>query len=125
MGYLATRYWNTSLPYQLLTSAYFMKTILIKMIINESLLYCGFNRPIARTVADAVHVLDVIVGRDDNDQGTIQASAHIPTCGYAQYLKSNGLNGKRLGILRSPNAFNFAEGSVENTTYQQLFQIMR
>ncbi|RYR69452.1 hypothetical protein HN873_007183 [Arachis hypogaea] len=83
--------------------------------------------PIARTVEDAVYVLDVIVGKDEKDEGTVNASTHIPEGGYAQYLNPHGLQGKRLGILRYPNSFNiiFPENSMENATYQQLFQVMR
>ncbi|XP_028794044.1 probable amidase At4g34880 [Neltuma alba] len=81
--------------------------------------------PIARTVADAVHVLDVIAGRDENDEGTIEASRHIPRGGYAQYLNPEGLSGKRLGILRFPNYFNFPDSSIQNATYQQVFQTLR
>ncbi|QHN99759.1 putative amidase C869.01 [Arachis ipaensis] len=82
--------------------------------------------PMARTVEDAVYVLDVIVGKDEKDEGTVNASKHIPEGGYAQYLNPRGLQGKRLGILRYPDSFNnFPENSVENATYQQLFQIMR
>lgn len=59
-------------------------------------------RPIARTVADAVYVLDVIAGFDENDEGTIEASKYIPLGGYKQFLKPEGLKGKRLGIVRHP-----------------------
>ncbi|XP_054817072.1 probable amidase At4g34880 [Prosopis cineraria] len=81
--------------------------------------------PMARSVADAVHVLDIIVGRDENDRGTIEASRHIPNGGYAQYLNSEGLSGKRLGILRFPDYFNFPDSSIQNATYQQLFHTFR
>lgn len=60
------------------------------------------SRPIARTVADAVHVLDAIVGLDYNDPQTQTASKYIPYGGYAQFLNKYGLKGKRLGIVRDP-----------------------
>ena len=64
------------------------------------------NRPTARTVADAVHVLDIIVGKDDNDPGTRHASRHIPRGSYAQYLNPAGLKGKRLvWNLETPKFF--------------------
>ncbi|MED6211317.1 hypothetical protein PIB30_072560 [Stylosanthes scabra] len=82
--------------------------------------------PIARTVEDAVYVLDIIVGKDEEDAGTVNASTQIPEAGYAQYLNPDGLHGKRLGILRYPDSFNiYPPNSVENVTYQNLFQIMR
>ncbi|XP_050231237.1 probable amidase At4g34880 [Mercurialis annua] len=58
--------------------------------------------PICRTVSDAVHVLDAIVGVDYNDAATKQASQYIPYGGYKQFLKPYGLKGKRLGVVRNP-----------------------
>ncbi|XP_073313826.1 probable amidase At4g34880 [Primulina huaijiensis] len=59
--------------------------------------------PICRTVSDAVYVLDAIVGFDHWDaKATREASKYIPYGGYAKFLKSNGLVGKRLGIVRDP-----------------------
>ncbi|KAG6711866.1 hypothetical protein I3842_05G077200 [Carya illinoinensis] len=58
--------------------------------------------PICRTVSDAVYVLDVIAGIDSNDKATIETSRYIPKGGYAQFLKADGLRGKRLGIVRNP-----------------------
>ncbi|KAF5727834.1 hypothetical protein HS088_TW22G01531 [Tripterygium wilfordii] len=58
--------------------------------------------PICRTVSDAVHVLDAIVGLDYYDGVTKEASKYIPYGGYKQFLKPYGLKGKRLGIVRNP-----------------------
>ncbi|KAM6541612.1 hypothetical protein CsatB_006059 [Cannabis sativa] len=58
--------------------------------------------PICRTVSDATYVLDVIAGVDKNDKATFEKSKYIPKGGYAQFLSSNGLKGKRLGIVRHP-----------------------
>lgn len=60
----------------------------------------GLNRPICRTVSDAAYVLDVIAGIDINDIATTEALRYIPDGGYAQFLKLDGLKGKRLGILK-------------------------
>ncbi|KAJ4716743.1 Amidase [Melia azedarach] len=57
--------------------------------------------PIARSVADAVYVLNAIVGCNHNDEGTREASKYIPYGGYKQFLRPHGLKGKRLGILRN------------------------
>ncbi|GFS29617.1 amidase family protein [Actinidia rufa] len=55
--------------------------------------------PICRTVADAVHVLDAIVGFDYNDaEATREAAKYIPRGGYTQFLKVDALKGKRIGI---------------------------
>ncbi|KFK30122.1 hypothetical protein AALP_AA7G219800 [Arabis alpina] len=55
--------------------------------------------PMCRTVSDAVHVLDAIVGYDPLDEATKIASKFIPEGGYKQFLKASGLKGKRLGIV--------------------------
>ncbi|GMN48690.1 hypothetical protein TIFTF001_017851 [Ficus carica] len=79
--------------------------------------------PIGRSVADAVYVLDVIVGVDYKDQATAKASKYIPYGGYKQFLNSYGLNGKRLGIVRNPF---FAPGSgVDLQTFEYHFQTLR
>ena len=62
----------------------------------------GLDRPITRTVADATYVLDVIAGVDKNDKATIEKSKYIPKGGYAQFLRPDGLKGKRIGVVRHP-----------------------
>ena len=59
-------------------------------------------RPICRTVSDAVYLLDVIAGYDPRDAATIEASKFFPNGGYKQFLRRDGLRGKRLGIVRHP-----------------------
>ncbi|XP_059654021.1 probable amidase At4g34880 [Cornus florida] len=67
--------------------------------------------PICRTVSDAVYVLDAIVGYDPYDAvETRRASKYIPKGGYLQFLKADGLRGKRLGITSDPY-FGFPENS--------------
>ncbi|XP_019450964.1 PREDICTED: putative amidase C869.01 isoform X1 [Lupinus angustifolius] len=59
--------------------------------------------PICRTVADAVHVLDVIVGVDPRDyEATASAAKFIPPGGYKQFLNTEGLKGKKVGVVRKP-----------------------
>ncbi|KAI3446224.1 hypothetical protein Pfo_002889 [Paulownia fortunei] len=80
--------------------------------------------PICRTVSDAVNVLDAIVGFDYNDaQATRIASQYIPYGGYTQFLKANGLKGKRLGIVRDP-FFIFSDKLVERA-FELHFQTLR
>lgn len=55
--------------------------------------------PLCRSVADAVEVLDVIAGRDELDNATWRSATLIPKQGYKQFLKSDGLHGKRLGVV--------------------------
>jgi amidase len=56
--------------------------------------------PMARSVADAVAVLDVIAGPDSADPVTLSSRDKMPAQGYQQFLVKNGLQGARLGILR-------------------------
>lgn len=55
--------------------------------------------PMARTVADAVAVFQVIVGEDPADPATAAARGRtIPR--YADALRADGLKGTRIGVLR-------------------------
>ncbi|CAN0878868.1 Probable amidase At4g34880 [Linum grandiflorum] len=66
--------------------------------------------PICRTVSDAVHVLDAIVGLDENDPATREASKYIPRDGYKQFLRNpNRLKGLRVGVVRNPFLSNVGE----------------
>jgi Asp-tRNA(Asn)/Glu-tRNA(Gln) amidotransferase A subunit family amidase len=55
--------------------------------------------PMARTVADAVAVFQVIVGEDLDDPATAAARGRAPE-NYAAALQRDGLRGARIGILR-------------------------
>src|SRR5688500_9626463 len=55
--------------------------------------------PMARTVADAVAVFQVIVGSDGADPVTVAAASHLPQ-NYAAALVADGLKGARIGVLR-------------------------
>ena len=55
--------------------------------------------PMARTVADAVTVFQVVVGEDPDDPATA-ASKGRPRENYAASLVRDGLRGARIGILR-------------------------
>ncbi|KAI9127706.1 hypothetical protein K1719_000699 [Acacia pycnantha] len=80
--------------------------------------------PICRTVSDAVHVLDVIVGYDPRDEATHFAAKYIPQGGYRQFLKKEGLKGKRLGIVRNP-FFNSYNGSLAISIFEHHLNTMR
>uniref|UniRef100_A0A2N9IK72 Amidase domain-containing protein n=1 Tax=Fagus sylvatica TaxID=28930 RepID=A0A2N9IK72_FAGSY len=83
--------------------------------------------PICRTVEDAVYVLDAIVGIvgiDHDDNATIGTSQYIPQGGYAQFLKADGLRGKRLGIVR--DLFNnIGDDTIMNSTVEQHLKTLR
>ncbi|KAK1324346.1 hypothetical protein QJS10_CPA01g00418 [Acorus calamus] len=81
--------------------------------------------PICRIVSDAVHVLDAIVGFDPRDsEATKKAEKFIPEGGYKQFLKVDGLKGKRHGILRH-QFFGYDKGSISNKTFEKHFETMR
>ncbi|KAH1122616.1 hypothetical protein J1N35_005776 [Gossypium stocksii] len=84
----------------------------------------GFNRPICRTVSDAVYVLDAIVGFDSNDEATRYASYYIPPGGYKRFLNPYGLKGKRLGIVRNP-FFKIAQGLGLGQTFENHLHTLR
>jgi len=55
--------------------------------------------PMARTVTDAVAILDVIAGPDPADPVTLDSPEHQPET-YSAFLLKNGLEGARIGVLR-------------------------
>jgi Asp-tRNA(Asn)/Glu-tRNA(Gln) amidotransferase A subunit family amidase len=55
--------------------------------------------PMARTVEDAVRVLEIIVGYDEADTVTARGEGLRPD-GYMQFLREDGLQDKRIGVLR-------------------------
>ncbi|MFN8582980.1 MAG: amidase family protein [Gemmatimonadaceae bacterium] len=55
--------------------------------------------PMARTVADAVAVFQVVVGEDARDPVTVAAREH-PAPDYSKALRRDGLRGARIGVLR-------------------------
>jgi len=57
--------------------------------------------PIARSVRDAAIILEVIAGYDANDPVTADAVGRVPAT-YTQFLKTDGLQGARIGVIRAP-----------------------
>ena len=55
--------------------------------------------PMARTVEDAVRILEVIAGYDPDDPVTEYSKGKVPE-NYMQYLDKDGLKGARIGVLR-------------------------
>ncbi len=60
--------------------------------------------PMARTVADAAALLDVLAGSDPRDAATKDADARRPA-NYTEFLKDDALVGMRIGVMR--NFFGF------------------
>lgn len=55
--------------------------------------------PVARTAADMARFLDVLVGYDKEDNWS-GAMAQTDVDSYTEYLNADGLEGKRIGVLR-------------------------
>jgi Asp-tRNA(Asn)/Glu-tRNA(Gln) amidotransferase A subunit family amidase len=55
--------------------------------------------PMARTVTDMTYVLDTLVGYDPEDEWT-GAISQVDVESYENYLNKDGLEGKRIGVLR-------------------------
>ena len=62
--------------------------------------------PMARSVADAAALLTVMAGSDPADPATRDANLH--KVDYTQFLKPDGLQGKRIGVVRA-----FAAGNPQ------------
>lgn len=56
--------------------------------------------PMARTVADATKVLEVIAGYDPTDPLTKYSEGKVPA-NYRQFLDKDGLKGARIGVFRT------------------------
>jgi amidase len=56
--------------------------------------------PLARTVADAAKLLNVLVGYDPNDPATAWSIGNLEK-DYTRFLRVDGVKGKRVGVLRS------------------------
>ena len=67
--------------------------------------------PMARTVADAALLLQVLAGSDAADPVTADAAAHIPAR-YADHLRTDALRGVRLGVVRRFTSTETADTSV-------------
>jgi len=60
--------------------------------------------PMARTVADAVVTLEAMIGADPRDAAT-EAAVQAADWRLTEHLRADGLQGKRLGVVRSTAGF--------------------
>jgi amidase len=60
--------------------------------------------PMARSVADAALLLNALAGVDETDPAGHAAAGNIPE-DYRVFLKTDALNGKRIGVLRQTMGF--------------------
>ena len=57
--------------------------------------------PMTRSVTDAAILLGAMAGVDPNDPATAASQGQIPS-NYTQFLRTDGLQGKRIGVVRHP-----------------------
>jgi Asp-tRNA(Asn)/Glu-tRNA(Gln) amidotransferase A subunit family amidase len=79
--------------------------------------------PMARTVADAVAVLDVIAGYDPADPVT-SASQGRRAERYADYLREDGLTGARIGVVRQISNTETADPEILER-FEAALEVMR
>ncbi len=69
--------------------------------------------PITRTIEDAARLLDAMVGYDPDDPLTAVGADAPPAGGYVSHLDERGLDGARIGVVRS--LFGLADDSLALT----------
>ena len=79
--------------------------------------------PMARTVADAVAVLDVIAGYDPADPVTAESRGRNVER-YADFLQADGLTGKRIGVLRQISNTETADPEIL-LRFEEALDVMR
>ena len=62
--------------------------------------------PMARTVRDAAIFLGVLVGIDSTDEKTLKSKGRFYS-DYTEFLKEDGLKGKRIGLYKGPLGQNY------------------
>ena len=70
--------------------------------------------PMARTVRDAAICLGVLVGLDSTDEKTLASQGKFYR-DYTQFLREDGLKGKRIGLFKGPFGKNY---KVDTLMYQ-------
>ncbi len=75
--------------------------------------------PMARTVADAATVLQALAGLDPSDEKTLAAKGKIAS-DYRQYLKKDGLKGKRIGLVRQLMGYHHRVDALMERTVELL-----
>lgn len=69
--------------------------------------------PMARTVKDAAICLGVMTGIDTSDNKTLNSEGHSHR-DYTQFLKADGIRGKRLGLYKRPMGRHYRVDSLMN-----------
>ena len=69
--------------------------------------------PMARSLTDAALCLNALTGIDSTDTKTLASADNIQK-DYTQFLKKDGLNGKRIGVYKAPLGSNFKVDTIFN-----------
>ncbi len=75
--------------------------------------------PMARTVKDAAILLGAVTGIDSSDQKTLAGSGKFYN-DYTQFLKKDGLKGKRIGYLKSQEGTHFKVDTLMHRAVRSL-----
>ena len=69
--------------------------------------------PMGRTVRDVAICLGALVGVDSTDEKTLASPGHFHR-DYTQFLKKDGLKGKRIGLFKAPYGINYKVDTLMN-----------
>lgn len=75
--------------------------------------------PMGRTVRDVAICLGALVGVDSADVKTLASPGHFYR-DYTQFLKKDGLKGKRIGLFKAPYGINYKVDSLMNRAVNYL-----
>jgi len=75
--------------------------------------------PMGRTVRDVAICLGTLVGVDSTDEKTLASPGHFYK-DYTQFLKKDGLKGKRIGLFKAPYGINFKVDTLMNRSVRYL-----
>jgi amidase len=75
--------------------------------------------PMGRSVRDVAICLGTLVGVDSADVKTLSSPGHCYT-DYTQFLKKDGLNGKRIGLFKAPFGINYKVDTLMNRAVDYL-----
>ncbi|MCB0473466.1 MAG: amidase, partial [Flavobacteriaceae bacterium] len=69
--------------------------------------------PMARTLTDAALCLNALTGIDSTDSKTLASKGHTAN-DYTEFLKTDGIKGKRIGIYKAPLGSNYKVDTLFN-----------
>jgi len=75
--------------------------------------------PMGRSVRDVAICLGTLVGVDSTDEKTLASPGHFYK-DYTQFLKKDGLKGKRIGLFKAPYGINYKVDTLMNRAVRYL-----